>query len=489
VQQRGSQPDIGLIPVHIATHAPERWAEIEAAKADAGGNANVWLSKQVQTAILTQRLDWGQLGIDPRWLETETSDCAAAIDASIYANHGADELDRFLAGAAGRGDVAVLVMTMGDVNDDMPRSVLAQYDASVNLRSHTTSIAGRRLPQGAATRLADDVDGPDRDLGVRLRQRVAEHPWWSLHLTGRTYIGNLGEEHNEPEGRLVPVLLGPLDEPVVAYWEAPDRSQRWYLVPDGVDWQIVLDWLVRQLLPELAPRALRQVRSPFLADPELMTPAERKAHQALEQLDSDYQARRQQLQDELGVAAAAATPLRDGLLYGAGDLLKKAVADVLEAAGCQVVDLDETLGGTRSADLLVTAGGRSRLVEVKSSVGRPGEHYVADVRRHLDTWPELGQSTPVEGGTLVVNHDHKLPPADRPRDVYTRPEFVATLSVEVVSSRTLYELWGEQDWAGIRDLVFGSAATAPAADPAAAPPTSRRRRRSMRRRGTPPEGT
>jgi hypothetical protein len=208
VQQRGSQPDIGLIPVHIATHAPERWAEIEAAKADAGGNANVWLSKQVQTAILTQRLDWGQLGIDPRWLETETSDCAAAIDASIYANHGADELDRFLAGAAGRGDVAVLVMTMGDVNDDMPRSVLAQYDASVNLRSHTTSIAGRRLPQGAATRLADDVDGPDRDLGVRLRQRVAEHPWWSLHLTGRTYIGNLGEEHNEPEGGSCPYSSG-----------------------------------------------------------------------------------------------------------------------------------------------------------------------------------------------------------------------------------------------------------------------------------------
>jgi hypothetical protein len=489
VQQRGSQPDIGLIPVHIATHTPERWAEIEAAKADAGGNANVWLSKQVQPAILMQRLDWGQLGIDPRWLETETSDCAAAIDASIYATHGADELDRFLAGAASRGEVAVLVMTMGDVNDDTPRSVLAQYDASVNLSSHTTGIAGRRLPKGAAARLADEVDGPDRDLGVRLRQRAAEHPWWSLHLTGQTYIGNLGEEHNEPEGRLVPILLGPLDEPVVAYWEAPDRSQRWYLVPDGVDWQTVLDWLVRQLLPELAPRALRQVRSPFLSDPELMTPAERKARQALEQLDRDYQERRQQLQGELDAAAATAMPLRYGLMYGTGDLLKKAVADVLEAAGCHVVDLDETLGGTRSADLLVIAGGRSRLVEVKSSVGRPGEHYVADLRRHLDTWPELGQSTPVEGGTLVVNHDHKLSPADRPRAVYTRPEFVATLTVEVVSSRTLYELWGQQDCASIRDLVFGSAATAPAADPPAAPPTPRPRRRSMRRRGTRPEGT
>ena len=122
-------------------------------------------------------LDWQQLGIEPRWLGIETSDCAAAIDASIFAGNGVDELDRFLAGAADRGDIAVLVMTMGSLDDDVPRSALAQYDASVHLRSRTTDIYGRRLPEGAAVRLADGVDGPDRDLGVRLQQRASQQRW------------------------------------------------------------------------------------------------------------------------------------------------------------------------------------------------------------------------------------------------------------------------------------------------------------------------
>ena len=215
----------------------------------------------------------------------------------------------------------------------------------------------------------------------------------------------------------MPVLLGPLGEPVVAYWESPDRSQRWYVVPAGIEWKTVVDWLVRQLLPEL---------------------------------------------------------------------LKNAVAAVLDAAGCQVVDLDEALGGTRSADLLVTHAGNNRLVEVKASVGRPGEHLVADLRRHLETWPELGQANPVADGTLVINHDHRLAPAERPREAYTRPEFVAALTVEVVSSRAMYDLWCAEDWTSIRNLMFGNttpppaAAAAALATPAAKAPRWRLQRRQSR---------
>lgn len=63
------------------------------------------------------------------------------------------------------------------------------------------------------------------------------------------------------------------------------------------------------------------------------------------------------LEQALHEAETRAEPVRYGLLYGTGDELKRAVAHVLTDAGLRTVDLDEQLGGTRSSDLLVTAGG------------------------------------------------------------------------------------------------------------------------------------
>ena len=101
------------------------------------------------------------------------------------------------------------------------------------------------------------------------------------------------------------------------------------------------------------------------------------------------------------------------MLFGGGAELVGAVARVLTDAGLDVVDLDEFVGRTDSADLLVTDGRRQRLlVEVKSASGMPSERLVGDLSRHLQTWPEIRDDLPVGGGLLVVNHQMRVPPAE-----------------------------------------------------------------------------
>ena len=163
-----------------------------------------------------------------------------------------------------------------------------------------------------------------------------------------------------------------------------------------------------------------------VADPDLQTAGERAARQALEDLDARYAEERLPLERALREAETQAEPVRYGLLYGTGDELVHAVAQVLADAGLRTVDLDKELGGTRSADLLVSADGPPwRLVEVKSASGAAPEHLVGHLERHLATWPQLRPEQPVTGGVLVVNHQHRQHPSERTAQVYSRPEFVA----------------------------------------------------------------
>jgi hypothetical protein len=83
----------------------------------------------------------------------ESSACAAALNPGIYHRDGARERDRYIAGAARRGETAVLVSTIGNA-DGTHRSPLSVYDASVFLSLESGSVCGRRLPQGATIGLA-----------------------------------------------------------------------------------------------------------------------------------------------------------------------------------------------------------------------------------------------------------------------------------------------------------------------------------------------
>jgi hypothetical protein len=62
--------------------------------------------------------------------------------------------------------------------------------------------------------------------------------------------------------------------------------------------------------------------------------------------------------------------------------------------------------------------------------------------------PRLGR------GVLIVNHQHRLESSQRAPQVYSRPEFVAALTVPVVSTRTLSDWWRVADWAAVRDAIL-----------------------------------
>lgn len=110
----------------------------------------------------------------------ESSDCAAALQPRIYHSDGARERGRYLAGAARRGEMAVLVSAIGNA-DGTHRNIFSAYDASVSLSLESGSVCGRRLPQGATVRPAGDLNRADRDLALRLKNR-APGAWWSLKL-------------------------------------------------------------------------------------------------------------------------------------------------------------------------------------------------------------------------------------------------------------------------------------------------------------------
>lgn len=97
-------------------------------------------------------LTWEKHGLQPRWLGMETNDCAIAIEPGHYHNRGVAERDRFLAGAARRGELALLVAVIGDADADELKRSLWSHDASVSVADMFTNVSGRRLPTGTRPR-------------------------------------------------------------------------------------------------------------------------------------------------------------------------------------------------------------------------------------------------------------------------------------------------------------------------------------------------
>ncbi|OII62113.1 hypothetical protein BJP40_03645 [Streptomyces sp. CC53] len=414
----------GLVAVHVAAQDPADFPEPHP-------DAHKHVRELWAAAHRYDGIDWVKAGAAPRWLGMDASTCAAAINPSHVSGRGADEFTRFLDGAASRGEKALIIATMGDANSEPTNSIFGGDVASVYFRGFNGSIAGKRLGTGSEITLAPSLDPVDQDLALRIRNSSGDGPWWAMAPRPVAAEGPSGSTLHQPEGELVPILMDTLGEPVVARWMPSDGKQIWYIVPDGIDWNTVVVWLVQRALPAHVPDALRRVRSPHSVSPDLETPAESSARTALEELERYYAAEKARLKVEQTRAKEAAEPLRNGLLFGTGSELEDAVAVVLRAAGFDVTNLDEELG-TKSADLLAVLGKETCLVEVKSQGGQAGEALVAALQRHLDTWPKLRPDRPVTRGALVVNHQHKLDPAQRTRDVYTRAEFVATLQHPVI---------------------------------------------------------
>jgi hypothetical protein len=449
----GPEDVVRLVPVHVGHDAPSAHA---LGGAEEAGPALRRRQRSQGSALQGRSIGWQRHELEPRWLGMETSDCAAAINPGVFHNRGADELNRFLAGAKARNEIALIITTMGDIYDDTPRSPFASADDSILLPSLEGSISGVRLPDGARASLASNLSGADRDLGLRLLNRPSDSPWWSLGLSGTTSYPGAGgpPTRHEPGGHLDPILVDGLGHPVAAAWVPATGDQRWYVIPDATDWEGILDWLGQHALPLHVPNAMRRARSRQVLDPTLQTQAEVSARRALDELDAEYAAERLRLEGELEQASTTAEPMRDGLLYGTGAALENAVASVLSAAGFETIVLDDLLDDTTSADLLVTYQVERRLVEVKSASGRAAEALVGRLQRHLETWPQLRPGEPVGGGVLVVNHQYRLEPHERAPEVYSRQEFVAALTVPVLATRQLFEWWRNSDWTAIREAVL-----------------------------------
>ncbi len=478
-----------LVPVHVGLREPSFAPPVLGAEPGRGVVRRMAAPRDIP--LLEEGFDWGAHGVTPRWIGMESSDCPAAVEPHNFHQQGADELARFFAGAAERAETAVLICTMGNVNDDRPRPLMARGDATVSIADTEEYILGARTPRGSAMSLAPGLTGADRDLGLRLISRGADAPWWGMSLMGSQIATGMGvSPPAQIVGTLAPIVLDAAGQPVVAVWVSPSGDRRWYVVPDQSDWGSLLDWLTTQALPELTPEIMRRLRSPHLRDPDLMTAAETDARTALDALDDEYARRREALQDDLDAAQAAADPIRDGLLYGTANVLESAVATVLTDAGITVAELDVALGDTSSADLLAELDGRRRLIEIKAASGNAPESLMTQLENHLRNWPPPGQP-PVEGGVLVVNHQHRQPPARRDTAVYGRADFLRNLQAPVLPTRRLFDWWRAGAWEQIRGAIFpatdGRTSTTPA-PLAADPPTVGRTahdsgRRPWRRRG------
>lgn len=438
-------PDSGIrLPLEIfaGVRPPEHWARIEsssephAAKLDAHRRGRVW----ARPALGNDAIRWAELGALPRFVGSETTSCVAALQPSIFHNDGADEFERFAQATARRGETALIVSTIGDPSGETFRNVFNPFDDSVSLPGSRGSICGRRLPASDDVDIAQGLDQADRDFALRLRDGVRVR--WALELQASEWDGPKGREVHDPGGRFDPLLVNSLGEAVAGVWiPGDDRNWRWYVVPGGTLWEVVIAWIVDRGVPTYVPTALHRIRAGELVDDDLLTGDELIAREALASFEREVDRGRHRLLDAVTAATEASARIRHDLLYGTGDALKDVVAHVLKGFGFEVEDLDATFGSGKSADLLASRDGAHCLVEVKSAGGMPGEGLVADLERHARTWPSLGRTETLHRTILVVGHQTSQPPTTRTTAVYGRPEFIDSLQHAVVPALTLFSWW------------------------------------------------
>lgn len=440
--------------VHIGYLPPGRWDELDR---QGPRVRNVVGGHEVRPALTKEPIEWDSLRMTPRWVGDDSSRAVAAVDPSLYANRGAAEWHRFLAGTQVRGEVALVISMIG--SPAPPKTVgLLGPGAGVSLpgAGGFASVAGPRIMLATAPTPADGLGRADRDLALRLvNARDSTLPWWSLHLDGAEIHRGGGSQVINPTGLLAPLLFSAAGEVVAAVWISPDDAIRHYIIPWLPAWRPVLDWLGQQAIPEFVPAAWRRIHAGIGEDPRLQTTDESSALAALAQLDEGHRVRREALMQSLNEARAAADEVRHDLLFGSGPGLEAAVARVLTDAGLAVTSLDHLFERSASADLLVTHLDRRRLVEVKSASGNASERLVDSARRHFETWPTLSPLG-VEEVVLVVNHQTSSHPIDRSTDVYSRPEFVASLTIPVITTLQLYHAWRRGDYVAIQQALFRS---------------------------------
>ncbi|WP_331731827.1 hypothetical protein [Streptomyces sp. NBC_00073] len=462
-----SGPSAAPIPLHIVGEPPAPPApDVLGTSAGPG--------RQPAPAVRSGAVDWAALGVEPRWKDQETGDCAAVLSPVRGPATGLEPYKRYAAGARQRGETALVVACIG-AGERRHNVFSGTVAPGIHLPRYYGSISANPLPDGVSPEIADGLDHAEHDLGTRLLNRPPD-TWFRLTYLKESSSSRPGVARMWPppgEGELRPILVDGLGDPVAGVWMPAGGDARWFVVPHGTDQRLLVEWLVQHALPAYVPGALTRARSPLLRDPAFATDAEARLVETIAEEQRAHERRQTELQQQLTALRAVADPLRDGLLFGTGRPLEDAVHDVLVAAGARVTRLDDVYG-TKSADLLAEFGGRRVLVEVKSANNRPPQSLPDKLLKHLNTWPGLTGTEPVDGGVLVVNHQIKLHPAQRDTEVYTDRAFADALTVPVIGSAHLFDWWRREDWDALRHAVFGDTGVAqppeiaaPDADPKA----------------------
>jgi hypothetical protein len=353
--------------VHIGYLPPSRWDELDRKGARV---RSVVGGHEVRPALTKEPIEWDSLRMTPRWIGDDSSCAVAAIQPSLYANRGAAEWQRFLAGTQVRGDVALAISMIGSPAPPQTRGLLgAGAGVSLPGAGGFNSAAGPRIMLATAPTPADDLGRADRDLALRLvNARDSTLPWWSLHLDGaEIHRGGSSSQVINPTGSLTPLLFSAAGEVVAAVWISPDDAIHHYIIPWLPVWRPVLDWVGQQAIPKFVPAAWRRIHTGIGDDPDLQTTDESSALAALARVDDEHRVRREALVQRLDDARAAADQVRIDLLFGSGTNLEKAVARVLSDA--RLIEVKSASGNALSV-----------WSTQRESTSRPGRRYALILR-------------------------------------------------------------------------------------------------------------
>jgi hypothetical protein len=180
--------------------------------------------------LTSESINWDELGMAPRWVGDDTSECVAAIQPKNTLNRGSAEWARFLNGVQQRSEIALVISMVG--GSEERSGSFGGPTAHVDLPAAVfSSVGGPRIALASPPKAPDGLGQADRDLALRvanIRQRDSSSHWWSLHLSG-AYIepGGGGPGQNMgPTGTFTPLLTSAAGEDVAGVWVSADGAVR-----------------------------------------------------------------------------------------------------------------------------------------------------------------------------------------------------------------------------------------------------------------------
>ncbi|EFE72227.1 predicted protein [Streptomyces viridosporus ATCC 14672] len=123
-------------------------------------------------------VDWAALGVEPRWKDQETGDCAAILSPVLGPATGLGPYKRYAAGARKRGETALVVACTG-AGTHSHNVFSGTVAPGIHLPRYYGSISANPLPVGVSPELADGLDHAEHDLGTRLLNRPPD-TWFRL---------------------------------------------------------------------------------------------------------------------------------------------------------------------------------------------------------------------------------------------------------------------------------------------------------------------